>query len=415
MSADSQLFLQTAASIGDSLCRDALWWEDCCTWLSDDILVRGSSTEAIHRTCSFDIYSGTAGLALFLSALAKITGDSIHRRTALAAIKQTLALVERTRGRCSAAFFTGLSGAAWAALQVGESVDSGNWIERGLAMFDEVSSTSQQDWMGTDVIHGRAGAIVAALRAGRQYARPALAEWARTQATELVQRAHKEEIGWSWPEQDGLRGMNGFSHGSAGIAWALGEMAWSSGLEEFRDAAREAVRYEQHWFDRSAGNWPDFFSEYLADPERPLEYSMSWCHGAPGISLSRIRLWERFSESSYREQALAGIETTQKHLERALGGAPHENFSLCHGLSGNAEPLLIAARAFDSPGLAEVASDIGRLGITEYAEKGLPWPCGVNYRSAVSPGLMLGRAGTGYFYLRLCAPHQVPSVLLLDC
>jgi lantibiotic modifying enzyme len=39
------------------------------------------------------------------------------------------------------------------------------------------------------------------------------------------------------------------------------------------------------------------------------------------------------------------------------------------------------------------------------------WPCGTIQGD--TPGLMLGRAGIGYFYLRLADPN-VPSVLLID-
>jgi len=56
-----------------------------------------------------------------------------------------------------------------------------------------------------------------------------------------------------------------------------------------------------------------------------------------------------------------------------------------------------------------VAADIARFGIERYGDGARPWPCGA---AGPTPALMVGLAGTGYFYLRLANP-ALPSVLLL--
>jgi lantibiotic modifying enzyme len=82
------------------------------------------------------------------------------------------------------------------------------------------------------------------------------------------------------------------------------------------------------------------------------------------------------------------------------GGA---NFSLCHGLAGNAECIREA-----EPELGTVVTDsdiahrVAWHGIERYASTGLRWPCGTH--TDESPGLMLGLAGIGSFYLRLAEP-----------
>jgi lantibiotic biosynthesis protein len=50
-------------------------------------------------------------------------------------------------------------------------------------------------------------------------------------------------------------------------------------------------------------------------------------------------------------------------------------------------------------------------GVKKYENPGLPWPCGVH--SGETPGLMLGLAGIGYFYLRLTNASKIPSVAIL--
>jgi lantibiotic biosynthesis protein len=58
------------------------------------------------------------------------------------------------------------------------------------------------------------------------------------------------------------------------------------------------------------------------------------------------------------------------------------------------------------------------MGIERYERTGLMWPSGINDPSGTTPGqqetpgLMLGLAGTGYFYLRLANPMTMKSILV---
>src|ERR671915_222589 len=90
----------------------------------------------------------------------------------------------------------------------------------------------------------------------------------------------KHGIGWN-NEGAITRPLTGFSHGTAGIAWALLELAALTGEEHFRKAALDAIAYERDLFSPEAGNWP-----HLGDDNNP--FWVTWCHGAPGIGLARL-------------------------------------------------------------------------------------------------------------------------------
>ena len=89
-----------------------------------------------------------------------------------------------------------------------------------------------------------------------------------------------------------------------------------------------------------------------------------------------------------------------------------ENFSLCHGLAGNADVLLegykVLGQEWESADLP--AFGVAKFGIETYAKTGLQWPCGTH--GGTTPGMLLGLAGIGYFYLRLYSP-TTPSILIL--
>jgi lantibiotic modifying enzyme len=76
----------------------------------------------------------------------------------------------------------------------------------------------------------------------------------------------------------------------------------------------------------------------------------AWCHGAPGIALSRLRAYEILKDNAYEAEALVAVETTRHAVESRRLSA-NANYSLCHGLAGNAEVL-----RFGSGVLGPVAS-----------------------------------------------------------
>ena len=138
---------------------------------------------------------------------------------------------------------------------------------------------------------------------------------------------------------------------------------------------------------------------------------MAWCHGAPGIALSRLRAWEILRDDVYRCEAEAALGTTAKSLD-APSAPGSGNFSLCHGQAGNAEALFYASRLLDQ-GYARPVEGTAERGIQPYQSSRAAWPCGSN-GGGESPNLLLGLAGIGYFYLRLSSPETIPSVLLIQ-
>ena len=90
--------------------------------------------------------------------------------------------------------------------------------------------------------------------------------------------------------------LTGFSHGAAGIGYALLELYDITKELKFLMAAENAFSYENHWFNKQNNNWPDFGTHdgirVSKDKNQRLAYSYAWCHGAPGIGLSRIRAYD---------------------------------------------------------------------------------------------------------------------------
>src|SRR5918998_2536909 len=87
----------TAASIGDRLVREVVWYRDQCNWVGFDAAAAHGvgRHRPVQRALGPELGGGTAGVALFLGQLQAMTGDGVVRQTALGAIGQALAHVDQ--------------------------------------------------------------------------------------------------------------------------------------------------------------------------------------------------------------------------------------------------------------------------------------------------------------------------------
>jgi lantibiotic modifying enzyme len=374
-------FLEFADRAGARLCRDAIWSAGRCNWIAG---TRRAANGVEWSALGPDLYSGTAGIALFLHALAEATGEPIFRETAAAAIAQSASQAARIDSRYRAGFYMGWGGIAFAAARLGRR-------EEALRFASGMEITEE-----SDLLYGSAGAIAGLLPLG--LTGPAIGH-----GDALLARAERSDSGLSWRTLTGsdpepLRNLTGFSHGTAGIGWALLELWAATGERRFRDAAEDAFRYERACYSPEERNWPDYRGG-------ASEYATAWCHGAPGVGFSRIRASQLLPAAGYREEADAAIATT----EGSLVHPSDRDFSLCHGLAGNADLLLYASQVLGRDSAAPAG--VMRAGIDRYEVKREPWPCGLHTAGEL-PGLMLGIAGIGYFCLRLTDPARYPTILL---
>lgn len=417
MSAQGETFLEAADFIAARLCRDAVWAGARCNWLGDSMEFVGGQWVVAHRAFGPDLYSGTSGVALFLAEVYKKTGEPLFREASAGGARQALSRLAEMPAQARIGFYTGHTGIGYALTRIGELIDEEEFVDRGLQIVEALAEV-EPDERATDVLAGSAGAIPALLLLRQRYGREPLLELARRHGEFLVGAARKTQGGWSWntlgiPAEQRKQDLNGFSHGAAGISWALLELWKASGEGKFRVAAEQGFAYERQWFEPRQENWPDFrglYDAWAGNPGQP-SFMTAWCHGAPGIGLSRVRAYTLTQEEVYRREAEAALSCTSRTL--AAPTAPGQaNYSLCHGSAGNAELLLYAARVFgdDSPRL--LAEQVGQAGVERYRKTYSPWPCGV-LQGGETPGLLLGLAGIGHFYLRLQDPAGVPSVLII--
>ncbi len=411
MTAIGSQYFNVADRIGARLCRDAIWEERRCNWLGDAKEAIFNSVVTVHRSLGPDLYGGTSGIGLFLGRLYAFSSERVFRRTAEGALAQALSQLEGIPPASRFGFYAGWMGIADVCIELAELFETPELGVRGIKLLrGQCEKQAEISWF--DLVSGVAGSIAALLRAQRRYPRSSLVEMAMLLGQRLLTNANRTDQGWSWPtlpEQMVTQDLTGLSHGAAGIGWVLLELYRETGEKAFEQGALEAFRYERHCFSTFHQNWPDFRRDSAAQSQGGSpNYGLAWCHGAPGIGLTRLRAYELLRDDTCRQEVESAIGSTTRALQFLTG---RESFCLCHGLSGNAELLLSASDVFGIPEYRSVAEQVGSAGMMAYEDARLPWPCGIP-GGGETPNLMLGLSGIGYFYLRLYNSMDVPSILL---
>lgn len=182
--------------------------------------------------------------------------------------------------------------------------------------------------------------------------------------------------------------LAGFSHGASGMAAALARLGQATGQSRFTEGAVRAIRYEQSVFDSGKRNWPDF----RASP-KPTVFQLSWCHGAPGILLSRLVIKAAGLEYNQLDMDLqAARVSTLSALDHVRSRDRNYPGDLCCGIYGLCGLLRVDAH-INSYELATQVSNAETLLVRQAQLHG-----GYNFfdldsGSLVLPGLFNGRAG----------------------
>ena len=426
--AGPETFLDAAHRMGRRIAADARWEGDACTWvvITPD-RSRPGSRKGIPATAGGMLYEGTSGIALFLAELAAVTGDEEVARAALGGIRY--ALNEGVGiSDFSFGYHSGRVGIAYAAARVGELLGTPELYAQAEALLRPLAGNEGRD-MGMDVIAGGGGGIPALLQLSKHVDAELALGIARRLGDNLIEKASRDADGWSWAtmRSSSTRNLCGYAHGAAGIGHGLLELYAATGDGRYRYAAEQAFLYERRFYSEDAGNWPDLRNSELGEyqfegrmdelrerlragdwPATPaVHYMTAWCHGAPGIGLSRLRAYQVLGDPVYLEEARNSFRSVERSISEEVG----MNFSLCHGRGGNAETLLEGARILEEPELLEAAKAAALIGIQRYEDAGQPWSCGT-MGGVQDPGLLLGEAGIGMFLLRLARP-EVPSPLVI--
>lgn len=348
-----------------------------------------------------DLYSGLSGIALFLGYLGYLTNRDSYKNIALKTLRSARAGIHELIGRSdNLGAFTGVGGYLYAVDKLANILEVESYTDEIPRITEELAKSVPDDYH-CDIIAGSAGLLAVMLGLYSQTGLSLYLTAVDRCARNLVNRAMTQDAGVSWQSKPGSPPMSGFSHGAAGISWALFRASLALSSREYERTAWQGVNFERSLLDLEKQNWIRHLGCTNTDVS---PFQCGWCHGAPGIGLAKLDLLSTIHDDQTSKEISMAIDTTLK-LKSA------GSHSLCHGHLGNLDFIMTAARYFNDVTLQSEVRRRLKCILDETAHLG--WICGLPARLEM-PSLMTGLAGVGYGLLRIIEPDTVPCVLLLS-
>ena len=405
-SVPAESLIRAARTLAENIRERAIRADDgSVTWILPAFLRQEGRSD---RGVSYYLYHGVSGVALFLSAMGRVSGESSWCALAAGACRPIASALDRSHphelmrfegiGACS-----GLGGVVYALACIAPLLKDDWFLELATRVASHITVEKIGADTRFDVEGGAAGAALGLLALYQRTAEDWLLERAMACGEHLVAKQTSAAGGGAaWPGYDG-RMVAGFAHGAAGIACALARLYEATGRRAFREAALRAHAFERTAYSPQEQNWPVLVRDEKGGVRRVI--MNAWCHGAPGIALARaVALGPLEDEETAADLDLALAATTKVGFLEA----DH----LCCGNISLTEIMISVSQTLGRPGLFCAAQSRARAVLRRARlEDGFRLGSASASQRVLQPGLFRGSAGVGYGLLRLARPDMVPSVL----
>lgn len=377
------------------------------TWPADPAHPADAATE------SPSLYSGAAGVVLFLLELHRATGDPADLALACAGADELLASLDR---QAEAGLYSGLAGIGFVLNETGKATGDSRYHDGARRIVASLKTRAVSwgtgvEWNdASDVIDGGAGIGLFLLYAARELDDPDARTVAARGGQRLVKLARPEEGGLTWARtrtavEPGLPALlPNFSHGTAGIAYFLATLYQETKEQAFLFEALAGATYLKA-IARTDGDACLVFHHGPEAAGRSLFY-LGWCHGPAGTARLWRRLWQVTEDRAW-------LEWERKSAQAILAsGAPEQrtpgfwnNAGQCCGDAGVADFFLALHRATGDPAYLAYADRVSAhiLAAATRDDDGARWIHAENRtqptRLAAQTGWMQGAAGIGAWFL----------------
>jgi hypothetical protein len=408
-------YLEAALAIGKALAASAIYSDKSCTWAGyrPTRASLDGAKPSVFGTVGPSVYDGNAGIAWFLSELFAVTHDDEIGSCAIAALNGAIFAAKSLPG----SLFAGWMGVSLAGAYGSDNLSCSQLRRASVELLNRLDDKNFLT-TGPDLITGDAGLVTGLLLQSKLLDERRLVKEATAVGERLIEAAEvRGKIpGCSWPSnrKQNHPNLTGLSHGVSGVALALLQLYGATGRTEFRDCAHQGILYERALFDAKHQNWPDLRGARRSANLTSSRYRFSyyWCHGAPGIGVSRLAAWRYLKIRDYLDEARIAFRSTYEWTSRAFAEGQTTG-CLCHGLAGNALILLHAEDASnteDTCAYKHLATSIGSQ-IARTVLDGRP-VFGEGLQDIDNPSLMLGFSGLGHYLLQLASVP--PSVQFIS-
>lgn len=404
---NSDRWLRLSREIGDYILDSSIISRNAGvvdrTWISTVLLGKKEITWSVEPVGN-DFYNGNSGIALYLAYLGYVTKQKKYLDAAFEAIQ--LPIMELDGLNISHPYtigaFSGL-GSYFYVLDHLSRITASDELKK--YMYSKIGILGSLAYKDTlfDVVSGSAGcmAVLTSIieNTEDEEEKKLLIDIAYRNYNHLVRssKAYQAPDALSWSYGKVYEPSSGFSHGNAGIAAFMAKFSNLIKDTSITSVIQNTLKLERMLYSQEHENW---HATVLKS-----KISHGWCHGAPGILLSKLMLLQYgYIDTLLEEEIEIALRTT---MTKSFGYNP----SLCHGDLGNLLILMHGAKVLHRHELSNQCYRVFQGLYENVISK--RWRNGV-FRGTTSLGLMVGLAGFGYSLLKFCEPDMVPNVLILE-
>ena len=407
MSSNVNRYLKIVEKLADNFCQEAIWYENKCNWTGVFHNTQIANAKTVLRALPTNFYNGSVGVAYFLAAAFHQFQKPIYKQTSIGAFEKSYSQIHKIRSE-RIGFYEGQTGIAFSMTQAGEWLHENDLIEKGKKIIENIITNDILSW-SLDMQEGCTGALPTLILLNKKYNFSNIELFTESIGNYILNAANKTKKGWSWKTVDGnFPDVTGYAHGTAGIAHAMIELYDFTKNNNYLEAAEQAIKYENQFFNEKYLNWKDVRTTNQKRSNRRHFALSAWCVGGVGIGYSRLRTFQLTGNENYLKDAKSALKnSSEKLFDKA------NNFSLCHGFFGDMSFLLWASQKLHDVSYEDLLLEKVNSLLDEYQDFEKPLPDGSNF-VLENPSFMLGWAGIGYFFLRLCNRNTFPEILLIS-
>lgn len=353
-------------------------------------------------TLENSLYSGTLGIALFLSEYLK-KYQNIQIEHIIDSLIEDLILnfskfLNSIEQSAYTSLSSGISGVIYALLKI----DTEKYKDVTLQLASFFTEDLITNGKVNDFLEGCSGTLVVLIKLYRIHPTDKLLKKIQLIGTKLLkEQTLDKDLGcYVWKSNIKEKPLTGLAHGASGIAYAFLKLYELTGEISYRNAFYEAVDFEDIYFSDKENNWKDLRNE-------KNNFHNAWCYGGTGIGLVRLHAYNILKDSRFLKDVRNVISLIQSE--------PNNNLDFyCCGNTGKIDFLLEAFTILKENDVLDLANVMIRELVQKKEREGNYITHEATAICSENPSLFKGLSGIGYVLLRSESPNDFSCIGLFN-
>lgn len=400
-------FYFVAEEIAKHLILKSIKTKTSMTWIGYNWL--GGSKYNQLQPLSYDLYDGVIGIALFLSAFSKVSGNEKYYKYAKMSLSGLLNNIYGNKKnqlcrRLGLGLLFGISSIIYGLITIGKITGDLMMINHAVyasrLISDELISNDKQ----LDLAGGLCGSIIALVNLYEVTKKEQVLKLAEKCADNLLKKEMDYyQKGQSWSIPQSKAPLTGLSHGSSGFLLAFVNLNKYLSKPEYIDVIEKLVNFEKEAYDGCENNWPDFRHK---NDKTINKWQSQWCHGSIGIGLVRSTIIDKLYGCKKDLKKIIKDDLNNA-INSANNSWPKKNDTVCCGSFGLIDFLLEYSYKNKDPKTKMISESLCKEVIDRVNSVGYFNWYGNQYEFHY--GFFRGYSGIGYTLLRQI-DHDLPCV-----